>query len=823
MATKTYVVKASDVAASKTTSTYVPKTTRASSVKSTTTTAAPAVSSSSSSSSSPVSATASSYSPEQMSFGGYQDSPAPISPYASAVAKTGGATGQEATTAGLKDAAIGDSATEDAQDWTRSFSGMATEAFESQVAELLMKPLDADDIEIKPDGLLYLPEIKYRRILNKAFGPGGKFGVVVEEIARLDSGRFVSTARGEQDYFNPNGLATASEGCKSNALMRCCKDLGIASELWDPSFIRKFKKQYCEEVFYMNSSTNKKKKLWKRKDAPDYEYPWVRSKRKRKWDNQGEDDIAIKRGASEADIHSTEENDNSGANTLAGGQNGLPAQTSADAVAAAAAIAAARANAMLVAQGKAQADTDGANAAGSKSAGPRSDAGGDSVGGNNSSSHGHDYGHGLSTMPIRESKERDEFVADIDINDVKHRYILTKGSVQTGLQRDTGADVTTRGKYYQDRSEATEKDPPLYLHITALTQEALDQAVKKVNELIEEAQNLVQLPPQRESFQPGSRSYPGPPRHQSFNARVAIGIESDRMFNVRAKIVGPGGQYVKHVQNETKTRVQLKGHGSGYLEVDTGRESDEPLYINILGNSQEDLDAAERLCKDLVETVRAEHERMKSRPPMQQEPYGHGRQYGGRSGYYNGGQHQRYQGGHQQYQQQPHQYGYNQQYQASPPPPHGGPTPPSNPPLPSGPPPPPMDNSASTAATATTDPASAGAIEAAADPSAQGYTYEQYEAYNQYYYQQQYYQQYGQYYQQAYAQPGTEQGQAAISVAGAPVTSDPALAYYGYAYAPPPPPPSEGAAAAPPSSSEAEAAAAAVPPPPPSGTSDSQP
>lgn len=24
------------------------------------------------------------------------------------------------------------------------------------------------------DGLLYLPEIKYRRILNRAFGPGGK-------------------------------------------------------------------------------------------------------------------------------------------------------------------------------------------------------------------------------------------------------------------------------------------------------------------------------------------------------------------------------------------------------------------------------------------------------------------------------------------------------------------------------------------------------------------------------------------------------------------------------------------------------------------------
>ncbi len=28
-------------------------------------------------------------------------------------------------------------------------------------------------VNIDPDGMIYLPEIKYRRILNKAFGPGG--------------------------------------------------------------------------------------------------------------------------------------------------------------------------------------------------------------------------------------------------------------------------------------------------------------------------------------------------------------------------------------------------------------------------------------------------------------------------------------------------------------------------------------------------------------------------------------------------------------------------------------------------------------------------
>jgi hypothetical protein len=42
----------------------------------------------------------------------------------------------------------------------------------------------------------------------------------------------VAIARGEQEYFDPSGVPTATEACKSNALMRCCKDLGIASELW---------------------------------------------------------------------------------------------------------------------------------------------------------------------------------------------------------------------------------------------------------------------------------------------------------------------------------------------------------------------------------------------------------------------------------------------------------------------------------------------------------------------------------------------------------------------------------------------------------------
>lgn len=70
--------------------------------------------------------------------------------------------------------------------------------------------------------------------------------------------RLVSIARGEQEYFDPSGVPTATEACKSNALMRCCKDLGIASELWDPSFIRDFKSKHCVEV-WVEHSTQKKK------------------------------------------------------------------------------------------------------------------------------------------------------------------------------------------------------------------------------------------------------------------------------------------------------------------------------------------------------------------------------------------------------------------------------------------------------------------------------------------------------------------------------------------------------------------------------------
>ena len=88
-------------------------------------------------------------------------------------------------------------------DWSRSFHGLSQEAFPKETADVLLTPIDPLDVEVKPDGILYLPEIKYRRILNKAFGPGA-WGLaprgetivtskaVTREYALVAMGRYVS-------------------------------------------------------------------------------------------------------------------------------------------------------------------------------------------------------------------------------------------------------------------------------------------------------------------------------------------------------------------------------------------------------------------------------------------------------------------------------------------------------------------------------------------------------------------------------------------------------------------------------------------------------
>ncbi|GAP83721.2 putative kh domain-containing protein [Rosellinia necatrix] len=367
-----------------------------------------------------------------------------------------------------------------------------------------------------------------------------------------------------------------------------------------------------------------------------------------------------------------------------------------------------------------------------------------------------------------------DYIKDIEVNDLRNRYLLTKGSTQKMIKEETGADVTTRGEYYPDKSMATPAAPPLYLHVTSTSKAGLDAAVKKIEEMMkQELPNLVderrfrrrdQEQVERDEF--GRRKWP--------EAKIPISLEPVQGFNLRAQIVGHGGAYVKHIQQETGCRVQIKGRGSGYLEASTNRESDDDMYLHVAGPDPKMVEKAKDLCDDLVGKVKEEYEDFKTRPPRQHYGgHGAGGGYGDRHGdRYNdrydrsGNRSGSYGGGHG---------GYN------------------NPPAPAANVASPIPGSASSAPGANSDYAAQYAqYYGGQDPYA---AYGGYAAYMQYY--QQYY---------AAAQ-AAQQGSAAPGASTSPPPPPPTEA-------PPPPPPGGAAPPPPPPPSGSPPAYGAVPPPP---------
>ncbi|PLB38920.1 KH domain-containing protein [Aspergillus candidus] len=209
-----------------------------------------------------------------------------------------------------------------------------------------------------------------------------------------------------------------------------------------------------------------------------------------------------------------------------------------------------------------------------------------------------------------------DYIKDIEINDLRNRYTLTKGSTQKMIKDETGADVTTRGNYYPDKNMATAANPPLFLHVTSTNKDGLERAVELINDLMQkELPNLVDErrfrrrepePVERDEY--GRRKWP--------EERIPVDLEPIPGFNLRAQVVGQGGAYVKHIQQKTRCRVQIKGRGSGFMENSTGRESDEPMFLHVAGPDPNEVQSAKELCEDLLGNVREQYQRFKENPPQ---------------------------------------------------------------------------------------------------------------------------------------------------------------------------------------------------------------
>jgi hypothetical protein len=155
----------------------------------------------------------------------------------------------------------------------------------------LMAPFADDEYEIRPDGFIYIPQALIKRRLNEVLGVGQwalvkindrfeekKAGVyrIFFDGALMIRGVFASRSVGESMYneTNPNqSWASALEAAKSDTIVRCCKDLGIASEVHQPAFVRAWQKKNAVKVFVKKEKANGVEGTdiaWRRKDVDPF-------------------------------------------------------------------------------------------------------------------------------------------------------------------------------------------------------------------------------------------------------------------------------------------------------------------------------------------------------------------------------------------------------------------------------------------------------------------------------------------------------------------------------------------------------------------------
>lgn len=156
---------------------------------------------------------------------------------------------------------------------------------------VLSRELKPDEIQVRPDGIVYMPGIYYTQRLNEAFGPGQwalypvRDGHDQKNNQALYHGRlyvkqtYIAEAIGAMKYY-PGGMSTYDdcyEGAMTNCLARCCKKLGIGSQMWMPEFVRKWRDKHCEYVPVKNVKKGTQDYFWLKK-GQNPEPPFQRQK-----------------------------------------------------------------------------------------------------------------------------------------------------------------------------------------------------------------------------------------------------------------------------------------------------------------------------------------------------------------------------------------------------------------------------------------------------------------------------------------------------------------------------------------------------------------
>jgi type II secretory pathway pseudopilin PulG len=196
---------------------------------------------------------------------------------------------------------------------------------------------------------------------------------------------------------------------------------------------------------------------------------------------------------------------------------------------------------------------------------------------------------------------------EIDINScpAATRFLLTKGQVHEQILKETGAVVITRGVFVPATDLATSASKPLHLHVSAKTKESLNEAEKKIREMMRTS---------KESAVLGALL---------LSAQVPITMEVEPEFNLNGKLLGPKGQYLRNITNESGgAKVHLRGR-----DTTANASEAEQLHIHITASSQNVLDRAKKLAGDLIASVQKQYEEFKQKKaagpqyPQMVQPY----------------------------------------------------------------------------------------------------------------------------------------------------------------------------------------------------------
>ena len=160
------------------------------------------------------------------------------------------------------------------------YATASTLQLSSDESKAMMATFDDEIVNIRPDGHLYIPQTYYRERLNSTIGVG-QWGLVPKATTQEVNGAkvklllngimvirkcFVAEAVGEAEIHATNenqSLASVWESAKSDCITRCCKDLSIGNQIYQPNYINAWKKQFAIQVWVKDKNAP----LWRKKDG----------------------------------------------------------------------------------------------------------------------------------------------------------------------------------------------------------------------------------------------------------------------------------------------------------------------------------------------------------------------------------------------------------------------------------------------------------------------------------------------------------------------------------------------------------------------------